>query len=98
MEERTAKGCPDAQEDDPRVQTGRVTAEPRKKQVTVRGERSWDEVVLTVRAGEVWGHRIEISWSQAGTFLLHAGDGKERGGWHPAGQQKVHLPFGETRP
>lgn len=66
--------------------------------MTVRGERSWDEVVLTVRAGEVWGHRTEISWSQAGTFLLHAGVGKERGGWRPAGQQKVHLPFGEARP
>lgn len=32
---------------DPWAQTGRATAESRKRQVTMRGERTWDGVMLT---------------------------------------------------
>lgn len=66
--------------------------------MTMRGERSWNEDVLTMRVDEMWSQRIEISWSQAGTFLLHAGVRKERGEWCPTGLQNVHLSFGEVRP
>lgn len=46
--------------------------------MTMSRERSWNGDVLTMRVGEMWSQRIEISWSQAGSFLLHAGVRKER--------------------
>lgn len=46
--------------------------------MTMSRERSWNGDMLTMRVGEMWSQRIEISWSQAGTFLLHAGVRKER--------------------
>lgn len=64
----------------------------------MRGERSWNGDMLTMRVDEMWSQRIEISWSQAGTFLLHTGVRKERGEWCPTGPQNVHLSFGEVRP
>lgn len=39
MEEHRAEGCSDAREYDPWAHPGRVTAEFRKRQVTVTGER-----------------------------------------------------------
>ena len=63
----------------------------------MRGERSWNGDMLTMRVDEMWSQRTEISWSQAGTFLLHAGLRKERGEWCPTGPN-VHLSFGEVRP
>lgn len=62
----------------PLGQAGRITAEARKRQVTMRGDRSWDGARPMVRAGEVWGDRTVVSWSLAGTCSPHAGVRKER--------------------
>ena len=55
-----------------------ATEQSRGGEMTMSRERSWNGDMLTMRVGEMWSQRIEISWSQAGTFLLHAGVRKER--------------------
>lgn len=49
MEEQRAEGSWDAREQDPWTQPGMVTAESRKRQVPMRGERTQGGAMLTVR-------------------------------------------------
>lgn len=96
MEEHGAEGCLDAREYDPWAHTGRVTAEFRKREVTMRGERTWDGAMLTEgpmmhkAAGLTSGPKPAPSCSMMGLEI--------RGTWSPARQQEVHGPLGEARP